>query len=383
MWRRMADSWMRADRDIVLVSQRGTGGDNRLDCVLPGSDDDLQGYLEPVFRPEVLERCRAALEVKADLRCYSTPDAMDDLNELRAALGYERINLVGGSYGTRASLVYIRRHPGTVRTAILNGVAPLAFTNPLFHARAAQDALELIFAECAADPACAVAFPGLAEQFLAVLARLETAAVEVWIDHPATGERAAVRLTRHAFVESLRVYMYGESRDVPWLIRRAFEGDYEPFAQRAVERNRALHGSIAFGMLLCVTCSEDVDRIDAQTIPRLTGGTFLGDGRVRGQIAVCADWPRSPLPEGYGEPVRSDVPVLLLSGSLDPVTPPRWGEEAARHLPNALHLVVPGPHGVGGPCVEEIISDFLATGTAEGLDTACAEGMKLGAFRAE
>jgi pimeloyl-ACP methyl ester carboxylesterase len=97
-------------------------------------------------------------------------------------------------------------------------------------------------------------------------------------------------------------------------------------------------------------------------------------------MAVCEFWPRSDLPANYGDPVSADVPVLLLSGTLDPVTPPRWGEEAARNLPNSLHLVAPGTHGVGGGCITSIMQQFLAQGTVDGLDTSCVETMRLGAF---
>ncbi|MHC4948082.1 MAG: alpha/beta hydrolase [Planctomycetota bacterium] len=379
--RRHLDSWMRERRDIVLVSQRGTGGTNRLDCAAPGDDEHLQAYLEPIFDPPRFRACLDELSARADLRHYSTPTAMDDLDDVRAALGYERINLYGGSYGTRAALVYLRRHAETVRSAILNGVAPLSFTNPLYHAREAQWAIDRIFAECAADPACAAAYGDLPARLAAVLARLEAEPAEVAIVHPATGAPVTVRLGRDAFAGALRVLMYRDSREIPYLVDRAAAGDLAVFAQRGIETNRALRDMIAFGMLLCVTCSEDIPRIDPAAIGPATEGTFLGDIRVRQQMAVCATWPRSDLPAGFGEPVRSDVPVLLLSGSLDPVTPPRWGEAAVRHLARGRHVVVPGSHGVSGPCVESLMRAFLDAGTADGLDTSCAEAMRLPPFR--
>ncbi|NNF42612.1 MAG: alpha/beta fold hydrolase [Phycisphaerales bacterium] len=371
----------RRDRDIVLVSQRGTRGSANLECVVPGDDDDLQSYLDPLFDPDVFRACLETLETKADLRMYSTPIAMDDLDDVRAALGYEQINLWGGSYGTRAALVYLRRHGAHARTAILNGVAPIAFTNPLFHARSAQRAVELVFEECAADPECHDVFPMLPQEFEAVLARLADRDALVTVTHPATGVREQVALSRKAFESGLRFIMYLNSREVPLLIHQAFLGDHAPFAQRAIERARSLRGAVSFGMLLCVTCAEDVDRIDPAAIARATDGTYIGPERVLRQKELCSFWPRSILPANYGEPVRSTVPVLLLSGTLDPVTPPRWGEEAARHLPNARHLVVPGAHGVGGPCLTRISLAFLEQGSVDDLDTSCVEDVTLGRFR--
>jgi len=379
-FRGWVDHWMRRQRDIVLVSQRGTGGNNRLEIDLPGGDENPQGYLDPIFLEEPFRTGLKKLSERFDLSQYSTWTAMDDVNDLRLALGYGRINLYGGSYGSRAVLVYIRQHGATVRTAILNGAAPMSFRNPLYHARGAQDALDLIFAECAADPKCAAAFGDLRARFKAVLERLDRGPVHATVRHPVSGKAQRVVLSREAFGEALRIVMYHDSRDVPLLIHRAHEGDFDYFAQRGAEANRAVRRSLAFGMLACVTCTEDVARIDPDSIADLTADTFLGDGRVRRQMSICQFWPQSSLAGDFDEPVRSDVPVLALSGTLDPVTPPRFGEDAVRHLKNGLHVVVPGGHGVGGPCVESVMRQFLDRGTVAGLDTSCVGKTRLPPF---
>jgi pimeloyl-ACP methyl ester carboxylesterase len=368
-FRGLAASWMRKRRDIVLVDQRGTGRSNPLHVELPARD--LQDYLDPIFRPEPFRASLERLEKRADLTQYTTPVAMDDLNEVREALGYEKINLIGGSYGTRAALVYLRRHPETVRCAVLNGVAPISFINPLYHAFAAQEGLERLFEEIEADPGYSKAFPSLRRKFQSILMRLDAEPVRTVIRHPDTGEEVSVVLSRTAFTEALRIMMYymDTNRRVPLMLLRAYEGDFAPFAQLGVRSNRRIRGIIHFGMLMCVTGSEDIPRIEEAMIPALTGNTFLGDGRVRRQMAVAAIWPRGEVPADYGEPVRSEVPVLLFSGTHDPVTPPRFGAQAAKHLANSLHLVVPAAHGAGGPVVDGIIRDFLESGTVEGLDT--------------
>jgi len=380
-FRRMIGSWMNEDRDIVLVSQRGTGRSNGLDCDIVGSDENLQSYLEVLFRPRLFEQCRDQLAQRADLTRYTTPIAMDDLNEVRAALGYGRINLVGGSYGTRAALVYLRRHPETVRSAILMGVAPVSFTNPLYHAREGQRALDMIFADCAADPDCHAAFGDLEREFGVVLERLENAPAEVTVRHPVTSEPVTLKLSRDAFTGALRLIMYYDNTDVPLLIHRAFEGDYDAIANRGITSNRAIRRMLAFGMLMCVTCSEDIPRIDPDDIPHLTDGTFLGDGRVRRQMEACEIWPRGDVPADYAEPVSVDVPVLLLSGEYDPVTPPRWGEQAARHLPRSRHVVLPTTHSFSSSCIDQITRDFLDRGSVEGLDTSCVEHMSRPRFK--
>lgn len=368
-------SWLREKRDIVLVSQRGTGGDNRLDCPLAASDDDLQGYLDPLFDTATFRACMEKLQQDYDLTQYSTCLAADDLNDVRLALGYDKINVTGGSYGTRMALVYMRRHPQTVRTAILNGVAPIGFKNPLYHSPSGHAALQLMMKECAQNQECASAFPNLEQEFQAIMQKLEKEPADVTITHPVTEERVPVKLSKAAFAEALRTIMYYSDTNhrVPYLIHRAYEGDYEPFAQRGMESNRRIRQLLALGMLLCVTCAEDLARISETEIVEVTSGTFLGDDRVRQQMAVCEFWPKSNLPDNYGDPVNVGMPVLLLSGTLDPVTPPNWGAEAASHLPNSLHLVVPGAHGVGGECIRDIQLQFLDTGSVLNLDTACTE----------
>ena len=378
-WRRFTDHWMRADRDIVIVNQRGTGGSNRIDCDAPGGPGDLQGYLGQVFEnAEGFRDCIDALSKRADLEWYGTATAMDDLDELRASLGYEQINLTGGSYGSRAALEYVRRHGEHVRCAIVSGVAPVGFVNPLYHASAAQRALDIILDECAADPDCSAAYPDLASKFDETLARLEVEPGRATI--LVNEEPIELMLTRDGFAEALRMLMYFDSRRVPYLVQRAFDGDYKTFALAALQQNRAVRDAIAFGMLLCVTCNEDLSRIDRATIDRLTEDTFLGDVRVRQQLAVCELWPGSHVPADHGAPLVSDVPILMLSGHYDPVTPPSFAEDAAQHLPNALHIVGPGSHGLVTSCTEAIQREFLALGSADGIDLSCVETLRPGPF---
>jgi pimeloyl-ACP methyl ester carboxylesterase len=385
MHRGYVESWLRQERDIVFVNMRGTGGDNNLQCELHGGDGNIQGYLENTFDVDEFRACLDELRKKFDLTKYSTPLAMDDLNDVRKALGYERINLMGTSGGTRSILVYMRRHPESVRSAILIGVAPLALRNPLYHPWGAQHALELLFEECSGDSACSRAFPNLEEEFWTVLERLEDGPVPVRIANPVTEEMIELELSRNAFTEAIRSMMYSVrlSRMVPWCIHQAFLGNFRPVTEEAIMRERGLQRGLSLGLLLCVTCSEDVARIRPEDVERETKGSYRGDVRVRSQMAVCDIWPKTELPPNYADPVNVDIPVLLFSGTMDPVTPPRWGEEAARHLPNSLHVVVPGGHGVFGSCTDSIMLDFLSKGTAKSIDTTCVQTMTLPPFKIE
>jgi hypothetical protein len=258
----------------------------------------------------------------------------------------------------------------------------LAYRNPLYHPWGAQYAIDLLFKECLNDKACNDAFPNLEEEFWTVLERLEDGPVQVKVAHPVTEEMIEVSLSLHAFTEAIRSMMYSSrrSRWVPLYIHQAFLGDFRPITEEAVMLERGSQLGLSLGLLLCVTCSEDVARIRPEDVERETKGSYRGDVRVRSQMAVCDIWPKADIPENYADPVKVDIPVLLFSGTMDPVTPRRWGEEAARHLPNSLHVVVPGAHGVYGNCTDSIMQEFLSKGSADGIDITCVGSMTLPPF---
>lgn len=375
---------LRETREIVLVDQRGTGASNPLVCHMPGSDDDPQGYLGPLFPLDSIRACRAELEPRADLTLYTTPIAMDDLDEIRAWLGYDRIDLYGTSYGTRAAQVYLRRHPDHVRALVLSGVVPMDYRMPLYHARGAQEALVGLFARCYAEAECQSAYPRLREDFQAVLDRLDEGPVDARVANPGTGQPVTLSLDRSTLGSTIRFMLYAPetARQIPSFVHRAAaDSDYAPIVAFALAIRRALDGVVAMGMHLSVTCGEDVPFIDPGRIGPETRGTFLGDARVRGQIAACQLWPRGSLPDDYRRPVSSDAPVLMISGELDPVTPPYRSEEVARTLPNAVRVVVPGGgHSNPFPCVADLITRFVQAGTGAGLDTSCVNRIELPPF---
>lgn len=374
---------LRERRDVVLVDQRGTGGSHLLQCRLPGSDEDVAGYFEDFLDAGVAEACRRELEERADLSLYTTSIAMDDVDEVREWLGYERINLSGGSYGTRAAQVYMRRHPESVRSAILLGVTALRQHLPLYHARDGREALDGILQLCARDEACNAAFPKIAAEHREVLRRLDQEPARAMIPHPETGEPVEVTIRRPFFAEQIRFMAYTAQRStvIPLIIHRAYEGDFTPFARISMLFEPLIRQELAFGMFLSVTCAEDIPFMEPEEIEAAVAGTYLGDYRVRMQQEACEHWVRGEIPAGFHDPVLSDAPVLLVSGPYDPVTPPSWAEEVAEHLPNGHHLVIPqghhGPFGLSNlDCFVQLQADFLDRGSAQGLDTSCVETME-------
>lgn len=365
---------VRRERDLVFVDQRGTGASNPLTCNLFADDDDLRAYFEDIFPVEQVRACRERLEKVADLRQYTTSVAVEDLDEVRRALGYEKINLYGGSYGTTVALAYMRRHGAHVRSAVLAGVAPTGLRLPLHFAKGAQHAIDRLMDDCAADAACRAAFPNLREEFRAVLERLGKAPASVEFLNPFTKKQQRVSLARGPFTERLRMLLYGRgpASRVPLLIHRAYQGDFKPYVLTAFPMAREINRSVSLGMYFSVTCSEGVPFITEDDVRKETGGTFLGEYRVRAHAAACREWPRAAVPGGFMSAVKSDAPVLMLSGEADPASPHWFAAEAVRHLPNGLQATIPHEgHGYFSDCISGITAEFISKGSARGLDTSC------------
>ena len=365
----------RRNRDIVLVDQRGTGSSNPLDCDLRGGSG-LQRYFGDLYPVDAVRRCRELLEQKADLRLYTTPIAMDDLDEIRSALGYEQINLFGTSYGTRAALVYMRRYPHRVRAVIMKGVVPMSLILPHAIARDAQRSLDLLFADCAADEPCRRAFPNLKQEFQVVLHRLDRETAKTKLSDPGTDEVEQVEISRGLFATTLRSLLQNvnATSQVPMLIHGAFDNDFAPFARLALTLRRGAADLLSSGMFLSVICAEDIPLTNPNVVAREGKGTFLGDYYARQVMQASEIWRCGQRPRGYNQPVRSNTPVLLISGHLDPATPPSGAAETARYLPNSLHLVIKnGSHSYAGlsPCVDKIMAAFIEKGAVKGLDTSC------------
>src|ERR1041384_714528 len=377
---------IREHRDLVFVDQRGTGGSNPLNCDFYNADD-LQSYLGYFFPLDDIRKCRTQLEPKADLKLYTTTIAMDDIDDARAALGYDRINLFGGSYGTRAALTYLKRHPQHVRTAILQGVSPTNQLMPRDFPQDTERALQGVLSECVADQQCNSAFPNVKAEAQAVLAQLIKGPVEVEIQKPRSSERVKVKLSRDLAAEAIRYMLYSPlpASRVPLMIHLASQGNFAPLARAALEYRVNLVGTGSNGMYLSVTCAEDFPWIKPGEGERIAANTFLGDYRLRQQREACELWPRATIERDYAQPVRSDVPVLLLTGEWDPVTPPSNGDATAKTLKNSLHIVVPhGAHGLGGleniDCILAITTDFIERGTTNGIDTACVKTIRRKGF---
>lgn len=357
----------RARREIVLVDQRGTGASNPLSC---SALDALEGSLDPMFPPAAVEQCRAEVSRHANPIFYGTRAAVEDLDAVRAALGHERIDLVALSYGTTLALRYIAAYPQRVRAAILMGAAPPAAMPPRDHAPAAERALGLLFAACAADEACRTAIPNPSADLDIALRRLGT---------------TRPTLSPEVFMEKLRGLLYQPvtARRVPWIVHRAAAGDLDPFD--AVTRAGAGPSRYALGVYLSITCGESFALMDRESAAAAARRTRFGGYRLRRQGEACRHWPAAQTAPDHLSPQVSPASggpaVLIVSGELDPVTPPEWGASLARSFPRSRQLILPNSghifDGLTGidTCLDPLMIRFLETADPASLDTECVARM--------
>ncbi len=370
------------DRDVVLVDQRGTGRSHPLKCKLPPQNKSFKQLNEDALRSWV-EDCVS--NVDADLSLYSTEDAILDLDAVRRALGYQTINLYGASYGTRVALRYLGRYERHVRTVILDGVlgVDVALGADAFHN--AEAAVRHRLLRCESDAGCGRAFPKILERFEHLLARVARLGPTVKLKHPVSHRPVERGLTIDSFWATVRLLVYQTETAalLPLLVHDAdVHGDFSNWMAQSLLMEANLEGGLSHAMHLSVICAEDVPFFPAE--PEGDGHPKYGPGKrgafeagleERAALArVCARWPRRPLPEDARVPVQSEVPALVLSGEVDPVTPPAGGTRVTQSLKNSMHVVAQGQGHIVGHrgCIPRLISDFLKHMQPERLHSGCA-----------
>jgi pimeloyl-ACP methyl ester carboxylesterase len=344
---------LRRHRDIVLVDQRGTGGSGALTCERAAMDTEVG--LRPDERYlRYVATCRESLGDRADVRFYTTTLAMHDLDDVRDWLGYQALNVYGASYGTSAAATYVRLYPERVRTVVMHGVVPLDVPMPVDLAQSAQTALERVFDLCSADSACRAAFPDLRADLTTILARFDSIALAA---PPGSMQR---RNPGQPFRDALNTALSTADgiRSVPKMVHDAARGSVAGGGPPLPGPEPA-----PLGVRLAILCSEGLSAIDTSTIDRQTSRTFLGSFPVRFQLRWCDQWPTAPLPPSFRAPLRSTAPALLLTGELDPITPPAYAARVAAWFENSVMLVLPyKSHSDTDPCVMRVIETFVLSG---------------------
>ena len=364
--------------DLVMVDVRGTGESAPLDC--PVVDD-----LAQAFRGGSLvaaARACAPLHAGKNLEAFGTDALVLDLEAVRKSLGYGAVDVLGVSYGTRLALAYAGRFPESVRSLVLDAVAPPELILGGSFGRDGEAALDGLFTECAADTSCRTAFPDARAKYALLLERLASAPTTLELRHPDSDAPLRVVMERNGLASVVRSLLYAPELAalLPMTLSEVERGVFQGLlAQTAVLSHSADEG-MSLGLLFSIACAEDVPRLTeadrAAEKKTLLGATLLDEFRE-----ACVLWPVRPRPL-TPLPLELGVPTLLLSGALDPVTPPHWAERLRARLPRSTHVVVPqAGHGVmARGCVPRLVERFLDRDGAEGLDVSCAADHKRPAF---
>lgn len=360
---------VRQQRDILLIDQRGTGRSNLLNCdageqsLLAFNDDNVDSLVEA-------QKCRDQL-TGSDVTQYGSLNAVKDFEAVRAHLGYKKLHLYGISYGTRMAQLYMRLYPEHLATVTLDGIVPMQ-QSVLEIGSAIERGFDLLFKDCQETAACHAEFPELKAEFDQVVARLTEGPITEQVHDPVTGEKTLLTLTRAKFYGAIRMALYQTNVRalVPHAIHQAAKGNYQPLlGLYALTTDGA---GMAMGMHASVVCGEDIHRI-TPAMREQAKTSYVGKTMLDSLEASCSVWKVPPVDASFSEPIKSAIPTLLLSGEIDPATPPSWGELAMEKLTNAKHFVAPyATHGVAyQSCANNLIAELVRTGSVKDLDGEC------------
>jgi pimeloyl-ACP methyl ester carboxylesterase len=365
---------VRRNRDIVLIDPRGTGRSAPLRCPALAPRDAFDELAEGETIATAAQRCIAELGASgADPAQYTTSAVVADVDAVRIALGYDRINLWGGSYGTRVAQEYLRRYAQHVRSVVLDGAAPPAMRVGFDPWLSREAALDQVVAACAANPACRLAYPDLDATLARIRADLAGGRT-ITVADPRTGLQREFKASFDTVIGALQGLVYAPELAslIPALLARAAAGDYAPLAATAMLLNDDVAKTVNLALHFAVSCAEDAPRIDAAETSRMLAHLRAPELARRG-LAACDGWPRPPVPADFYAPVVSDQPVLILSGGLDPVTPPAAGEQVARTLSHSRHIVATGYGHIVSPhaCAPRLIEKFVEDAGFATLPSSC------------
>lgn len=358
---------LRKRHALLLIDQRGTGGSSPLDC----GADESGGAASDVKQ---LRECVQRLVPHAAPEYYTTSDAVADLETVRQALGGPQLDLIGVSYGTRVAQQYARKYSAPVRAMVLDSAVPNDLALGSEHARNLEAVLRDLFTRCRATAVCAERYGDPYLTLQRVQARLRAQPQKLSLRDPYTFRVQEKTIGVDSLAQLVRIYAYSPytAALLPYVLQQADRGDYAPLMGQAQVVIGDVADSLTGGMALSVTCAEDADRL---RVDPEDSGTVMGNGLSQWLLAACPMWPHGTRPADFGEPLRGALPVLVLAGEHDPVTPARYGEAIVRTLPHGRVLRLTGQgHGLlGVGCMPHLVDEFIRTLDARRLDAHCLE----------
>ena len=348
---------LRDRRDLVFFDQRGTAGSGALSCAFLARTN----FLGALFPTDHVTACRRGLTPQADLATYTNATSAEDLEAIRKALGVETWSLAGFSFGTRLAQTYARRYPRRVRAVVLDGVVPFDAELTADLAPAMEASVDFVVRRCEHDPVCGTRYPDTRRALVRIARKLDTLPVNVSVTDSA-GSTLAGPFGHWDFAYAVRGMLYGPlAASLPaWVNEAERTNDFSAFARIYWLRTRWVGDSTSVPLHLGVYCSEDLPFIDSAAAVRRAKGTLIGPRYYQEYRAGCAAWPMPRASREMRQPWKSDIPVLLLSGERDPVTPPEYATRVARSLSRGRHIVIRGGgHAEQSPCKTQVVADFL------------------------
>jgi pimeloyl-ACP methyl ester carboxylesterase len=352
------------ERDIVILEQRGNL------YAQPSLECDIDMWLK---EGEGHTPCLDSLRARGiDPVYYTAASIAADVGSLLDVLDYEQWNIYGSSFSTRLMILAMRDHPDRIRSVILQSVNAPTDTRYAHDPEHAVRPLELLFTDCARDPACAAAYPNLEDQFYTLFSRLNGEPVRFEMGDTGTDETVTFTVDGYTLLDwMVGDAFYGPTRGyhrsafLPYLIDAVEAGNTDllyPWARE--EWNKHNTWSFAWGLFFAVNCQDDARGYTAASLAAQSAAypKLEGYARQERELEVCDAWGLPPAPPLLERPLESDIPTLVLAGSYDPITPPVWSRETAQHLENATYVEFPAEgHDVltDNPCSLGIMSDFL------------------------
>lgn len=365
------------NRDFYLIDQRGTGYSNYMGCDDLLNNEQLVNMDYDSEKVKQLARDCVAM-LPGDARFYTTDITVQDFDELRSALGIEKWNLLGVSYGTRVATHYMRSFPKSVRTVVLDSVVPPQHILGSEIAARSQQTLDVLFERCETNSQCHERMPELRKNVEALLSKLDDDPVSIRVENFKTGKIEDMTFTREHLVTLVRMYLYNPRTLAllpPMLHEAAQNGNYSPIARAATNTAENLQNSMATGLHNGVMCTEEYPYYEniSEDEKDASRSSYMGMDLIQLMQDVCSVWPQGETIAAMKEPLISDIPTLLLSGEFDPITPPAYAEKTLQTLSNARHLVLKGQgHFVSGTgCTPHLVEKFVTDASSASLNTRC------------
>lgn len=340
------------DRDFILIEQRGTAyAQPHLDCPewtkamyqsnLPGLSSDQKDSLLAT----AAQQCKTRLESQGiDLNSYNTLAIAADISDLKAALGIKEYNLLTISYSTKIAQVLMRDYPEGIRSVVMDSPLPLEVNYDEESLNNYLSSLNQTLKDCAESPDCNQAFPQLSERLKQYMIDITKNPLAVTIPNPTNGKEEVFYLQGKEILQILSSLSTSEVPTLPSEIHKLLDNDLSSLKSWLSGFFEGPGDGAGMGMRLSVWCAEEFPFNDQKVIAKETQNypEAIGFSPAVFKKEICDIWSVKPANKEENEAVKSDIPVLLLNGSYDNETPPKWAENIKKNLPNSHHLVFNG-----------------------------------------